>query len=501
MPDLVLVVDCGSTNITAAAVDAESNLVATVNEPNGTVPQPGGEEGWRITDMDALWGRVTKATRALCEQVGADAIRALTVATWGADGAPVKADGELTYPVISWQCPRTRPVMRGLVERVGARRLFDITGYQAISFNTIFKISWLRQHVPEALDRAGKWLMMAGLLSQRLTGEMSMDVTGASTMMMLDLKGLSWSPELLEAAGVGDSFFPPLVYPGAVIGTVTAQAAAQTGLAPGTLVIASGHDTQFAPVGSGATEGEAVLSTGTWEIAMLRTAEPATGDLAFEDGVLTEVDAVESLYDPQLLMIGSAVLEWVRENLYPGISDRTKAYETMIAEARRVRPGCGGLMMVPSFVTDTGPYRKYGTGGTLVGMGLTTTRAHVYRAALEGLCFQLKEALRILTQATGHAPGRLRVVGGGSKNDLWNQMRADVCGLPVMVTERRDATVVGAAVAAWVGAGRFASMREGQAQVPVPSHVVEPSAEAGAYDALCERHRGIAPALKAFYEQ
>ena len=499
MSDLVLVVDCGSTNITSAAVDAQGNVLASVSEPNGTAAQPGGPGEWVITDMEALWRRVCKTTSGLCEEVGADRIAAVTIATWGADGAPVRADGTLTYPIINWQCPRTQPVLRRMVERLGEKHLFNVTGYQAISFNTVFKIAWLRENASEALDEADAWLMVAGLLSQRLTGRMSLDVTGASTMMMLDLAKLDWAPELLEACGVDASLFPPLIYPGEVIGEVTADAAGATGLAEGTPVVASGHDTQFAPVGSGAGEDEAILSTGTWEIAMLRTAEPATGDRAFEDGILTEVDAVPGLYNPQLLMMGSGVLEWVRENLYGEIEERGRAYETMIGEARQLKPGAGGLMMVPSFVPDTGPFRKYGTQGTLVGLGLTTTRAHVYRAALEGLCFQLKEALRILGEATGFRPERLRVVGGGSKNELWNRLRADVCGLPVVVTERRDATVLGAAVAAWVGAGRFASIPEGQEQVLIPSQTLEPSDRSGAYAALGGRYALIAPELAGFY--
>jgi L-fuculokinase len=499
MSDLVIVVDCGSTNITSAAVDAEGRLVASASEPNGTVPQPGGEEGWLITDMDQLYQRVCKTTRALAEQVGPARVAAVTVATWGADGAPVTAEGRLTYPVINWQCPRTQPVMRRLAKRFGEKRLFNITGYQAIRFNTLFKIAWLHEHAPAALNDAGKWLMVPGLLSQKLCGELSMDVTSASTMMMLDLTDLSWAPKLLEAAGVDETFFPELIYPGKVIGTLTSDAAADTGLREGTPVVASGHDTQFAPVGSGADQTEAVLSTGTWEIAMLRTAEPVTNDFAFAEGILTEVDAVPGLYDPQLLMMGSGVLEWVRENFYGSGGERTKVYETMIAEARRVKPGAGGVMVAPSFVPDTGPTRKYGTAGTVLGIGLTTTRAHVYRAALEGLCFQLREALRILSEATGFRPARLRVVGGGSKNDLWNQMRADVCRLPVVVTERKDATVVGAAIAAWVGAGRFTSIPDGQGQMPIPTQVLEPSAVADTYGALFERYRKIAPSLKDYY--
>jgi len=318
-------------------------------------------------------------------------------------------------------------------------------------------------------------------------------------MMMLDLEKRAWCPELVEAAGVDESFFPRLVSPGEVIGWLCAEAARQTGLDEGIPVVAAGHDTQFAPIGSGAQEGEAVVSTGTWEIAMLRTDKPARGEFAFSEGVLTEVDAAPGLYNPQLLMMGSGVLEWVRESFFGRTEDRPSDYDQMIREAARLRPGCDGVMLVPSFVPDTGPSRKYGTAGTLVGLRLGSSRAHVYRAALEGLCFQLRQAVSILSQATGFHPERLRVVGPGAKNSLWNQLRADVCGIPVAVGEHKDATVIGTAVAAWIGAGRFASVDEGMHELTGTTEVVEPSAQAAEYGGLFERYGRIAPALKDFY--
>ncbi len=500
MKEVVLVADCGATNINVAALTESGELICAASRPNAPVPQPGGREDWLVWDPEGLWRRVCAGCREVVGQVSAGAVQAVAVTTWGADGAPVRADGSLTYPPIAWQCPRTTEVARGLSERIGPRRLFSITGYQVIRFNTLFKLAWLRQNHPEALDGADRWLMMPGLLSFLLTGNRSLDITSASTMMMLDLAERTWSEELLGAVGVTESFFPPLVYPGEKIGELTAEAARETGLREGTPVAAAGHDTQFAAVGSGAMPREAVLSTGTWEIAMLRAPAPVDGDRAFEGGVLTEADAARGLYNPQLLMMGSGALEWVRENFYPGLEDRQEAYRTMIGEARRVQPGAGGLMMAPSLVSDTGPSRRYGTEGTLLGLGLNTGRANVYRAALEGLCFQLRDALEILIEAIEFRPERLRVVGGGSRNPLWNQLRADVCGLPLAVSGRAEATAVGAAVAAWTGAGRFDSIRDGEKQLPAEAELVEPSEAADQYEKLYEHYRLVGPALADFYQ-
>ena len=511
---VVLVLDCGSTNITAVAVDTGGRPVASASEPNGPAAQVGGREGWLVWDMDRLWKTVSSLSRKVCSEVGGKNVRAVTITTWGADGAPVATDGALTYPPIAWECPRTS-ALSGQVSKAEARRLYDITGYQVISFNTLFKLKWLRENAPEALERADKWMMMPGLLSYRLCGEMSMDATSASTMMVMDLRAsnempreprcasgrmeATWSAELLGAVGLDESFFPPLLYPGAVIGRVSSAASEDTAIPEGTPVIAAGHDTQFAPIGSGARPDEAVLSSGTWEILMLRTGEFKPNYVGFSEGLLTELDAVRGLYNPQLLMMGSGVLEWVRETLYGDVGDRAEVYGTMIEEASRLKPGAGGVMMVPSFVPDAGPTKKHHTRGTVVGLGLASTRAHVYRAALEGLAFQLRDALRILTAATGFEPAGIRVVGGGSRNELWNQIRADACGIPVSVTGHKEATVLGAAIAAWVGAGRFESLQQGQRSLATETIVIEPSEDADAYGELFERYVLLAPALKDFY--
>jgi len=497
--EMVAVIDCGSTNITVTAVSLEGELVASVSTPNGPVRQESAPEEWRVWDLENLWRKICSCAKQLCEQAGSENIVAAALTTWGADGAPVASSGEVTYPPICWECPRTESVAKEVSSRIGMRRLFDITGYQVISFNTLFKLIWLRRNAPEALDRAEKWMMMPGLLSFKLCGQMSIDATSASTMMALDLKQCAWSEELLGEAGLGASFFPPLMYPGEVIGEVTAKAAEQTGLRAGIPVAAAGHDTQFAPIGSGASQEEAILSTGTWEILMARTERFEPNEVGFSEGLLIELDAVRGLYDPQLLMMGSGVLEWVRENMYAEVEDRGEAYQTMIEEASRLRPGADGVMMVPSFVPDTGPTRKFNTMGTLVGLGLTSSRSHVYRAALEGLCFQLKDALRILRDSTGFTPRGMRVVGGGSRNALWNQIRADVCELPVTVTAHKEATVVGAAIAAWIAAGRFSSFEEGQRALRTETSLIEPSENAAIYRELFDRYLMLPPALKEFY--
>jgi len=421
--------------------------------------------------------------------------------TFGADGAPVRSDGTLTYPIISWQDTRTQQLTSEIARLMDPGEIFKETGYQIIYFNTLLRLMWLRQNAPEALQSADCWLMMPGILSMKLCGELSIDPTAAGTMMAMNMGARAWSAPMLSLAGLDGSFFPEWIEPGEVIGAVHGQATAETGLPEGTAVVAAGHDTQFAPYGSGMQPGEALLSSGTWEILLLRVDEFAPTSSAFEEGLLVECDALPDLWNPQLLMMGSGVLEWIRQQLFSSGEGPAESYEDMIAAARTVPPGAGGVSLLPSFVADTGPTKKYDTEGTILGLAMNTTAAQIYRAGLEGLCFQMRWALEILQKATGFAAEGIRVVGGGARNDLWNQIRADVSGLPVVTTSQQEATVLGAALFALVGAGQFDSIQQAVGSIEMDETVYEPSAATEEYASLYQRYMEVPPTLKDYYGQ
>jgi L-fuculokinase len=496
---LTVVMDCGSTNAAVIAVDDQGRLVHSASRPNASAPQPGGEEGWRIWDVDQIWGKLSDACREVCAEVEHRNIQAVTVCTFGADGALMGRDGTLTYPAICWQDTRTEPLVSEIAERMDAWTIFAKTGYQIIPFNTLLRLMWLRKHAPQALDQAECYLMMPGLLSFKLSGERSIDPTCGGTTMAMELGGRDWSEQMLALADVDVSLFPRWVEPGAVIGHVHKAASERTGLPVGIPVIAAGHDTQFAAIGSGASPEEAILSSGTWEIVMLRIAQFTPNRFGFEEGLLYECDAVAGFCDPQLLMMGSGALEWMRKHFYADLGDGGAAYTRMIEDAENVSPGSGGVTVLPSFVAETGPTKKYHTHGTILGITPTTDRGQLYRAALEGLSFQLRHALDTLTQATGFEAQGIRIVGGGSRNALWNQIRADVTGLPVTTIAEKEATVLGAALFAFYGAGHFASLEEAQERAAKPDRIFEPSEHRAIYEDLFARYLKAPVALEGFY--
>jgi xylulokinase len=213
----------------------------------------------------------------------------------------------------------------------------------------------------------------------------------------------------------------------------------------------------MAVLGAGVSDADTWIDiTGTWEIliATVDAFHPAQEHHA--NGLDFECHAIPGQWICQSLMIAGAVTEWVRANFYRDVLDDS-AYATMFTEAEAPS---NGVYLLPAFMRGMGPDASKHALGTILGLQTMTARGQIVRAALEGLCFQLRKQITAIESAVGHAPKRLRVVGGGQKNPLWLQLKADITGLPVEITTNPEVTLLGTAMLAGVGAGLYRDMDE-----------------------------------------
>ena len=450
--DVILVLDCGATNIRAIAVDRHGKIVAraaTANASEIAVEN----SAWHQWSLDAIMQRFADCCRTLTTELANCRIRGVTVTTFGVDGALVDERGKLLYPIISWKCPRTAEVMKNIDRLLSPQRLQDISGVGAFGFNTLYKLVWLKENHPQLLEQAHAWLFISSLINHRLTGEFTTDMTMAGTSQMLDIQRRDFSGEILQAAGLTRRLFPRLVEAGELIGALQPEAARLLGLPTGIPVISAGHDTQFALFGAGARQDEPVLSSGTWEILMVRSAQVDTPLLSHYAGSTCELDSQPDLYNPGMQWLASGVLEWVRKLLW---TEETP-WQTLIEAARLIPEGAEGVKMHCDLLACQNAGWQ--------GVTLNTTRGHFYRAALEGLTRQLAQNLRTL-EAIGHFnTTELLLVGGGSRNALWNQIKANMLDIPIKVLDDAETTVAGAAMFGWYGIGEFTSPEQARAQV------------------------------------
>jgi L-fuculokinase len=467
MKDIAIVFDCGATNVRAIAIDSKGDILASESYTNNTNPDPFCPDG-KIWDVSEIWNKICMASRKVMEKIDKKRIIGVTITTFGVDGALFDKKGEMLYPVISWQCERTNPVMAAIDKYIPLQKLYEEAGPLPFNFNTINKLIWLKENRPELVDRAEIFLFIPSIFSFFLTGEKMNDMTMAGTSMATSLSTRSWSNNILNRIGFPSDKMGSPVEPGTIIGMVNQKASSSTSLPEGIPVVATGHDTQFAIFGSGAEVNQPVLSSGTWEILMVRSSGYRSGKEQLDMGITTEFDVKKGLFNIGNQWIASGMLEWARKVLYADVKENV--YDVMIKGASSVPAGSRGVTIVPKFFEEL----KGKGGGQILGLTMDSTRDEIYRAMLEALSQRLKEGKDALENAGGFRTDSILCVGGGSKNRLWNQLRADYSGVPVKITDRTETTVLGASLFVQYACGNAASPEEAREAIDYKTEIFEP---------------------------
>jgi len=465
--DTVIVFDCGATNIRVVAINSKGEILASESLPNTTWPDPL-YPSYRIWDIKEIWGKMCLASQKVISQINVNDIKGVTVTTFGVDGTLFDKSGKMLYPVISWQCERTNPIMENINKYLPLNELYSESGVLPFSFNTINKLIWFSEQKPELVEKSASFLFMPSIFSYFLTGEMSNDITMAGTSMLTNLNARSFSKNIIERIRFPFEKILPAVEAGAIIGRINSKALAETALPEGIPVVATGHDTQFAIFGSGAGRNQPVLSSGTWEILMVRSDAFMSGKEQLDLGITTEFDSRPGLYNIGNQWIASGILEWARNNLYSDIKDHV--YEVMVSGAEKVPAGSNGVKVVPKFYEELNGK----PAGQILGLTMESTRDEIVRAILEALSARLAEGKRALENAGRFKTECILCVGGGSKNRLWNQLRANYTGVPVKIIDQKETTVLGASLFVQAACGNASSPEEARSAIDYKIEIIEP---------------------------
>lgn len=461
---IIVVLDCGATNVRAIAVNQKGSILASHYIKNETLKT---NDSYHVWDFQTIWHKLITCCQNVTSRVKYNEIVGIAVTTFGVDGAPFDADGNQIYPIISWKCSRTVPMMEKFLNEFDRESLYLKNGVGDYSVNTIYKLMWLKENEPDVYSNMDKFVFISSMINQKLCGKLSTDRTMAGTSMLTDLDSSDWNEELLNYLNLSKESFPEMVDAGDVIGTVLDEVSKQLHLPAEIPVISAGHDTQFALFGSCIQKNQPFLSSGTWEILMSRTDRPVLNNELLNLGLTTELDSKKGVYNPAVQYISSAVMEWIEKTYFYDLINNTDKYSVMVKEGTKSPAGSNGVVFGPEFSVNADGKAS----GYIKNLSLDTTRGDIYRAALEGLAFKLKESLSVLMNASSLEANYLIVVGGGSKNTLWNQIRADILGIPVHAVSQSESTVIGAAMYGFFGAGLFNTPEEAQ-QIMKPGYTI-----------------------------
>ncbi len=491
---LVLGIDVSTTATKAVLVAADGSVrgIGTSAYDYAT-PRP----LWAEQDPGLWWPAAIEAIRAALSAAGStgDAVEAVGLTGQMHGAVLLDAADRAVRPAILWNDQRTGAECDEIRERVGADRLVEVTGNDALTGFTAPKLLWVRRHEPAAWARVRHVLLPKDEVRLRLTGEHAVDVADGSGTILFDLAARTWSPDVLAALDLDPGLFPPTHEGPAVVGTVTAAAAESTGLRAGTQVVAGGGDQAANGVGVGVTApGTVALSLGTSGVIFAATDRPIHEPRGRVHAFCHAVPGRWHLMSVMLSAAGS--FRWFRDALAPG-----EDFGTLAAAAADATAAEDGLFFLPYLTGERSPHPDPLARGAFVGLTVRHDRRHLTRAVLEGVAFGLRDGLDLMVAAGMPRPAVIRASGGGLASPVWRQVLADILDAELVTPSTTEGAAFGAAVLAAVGRGWFADVddavealvRTAPAAAPGPARAALAEAH-GQYRAL---YPALAPSFRA----
>jgi len=455
--DIFLGLDLGTTNCKVLAVGPDGQPVATASAPT-PVRASLGPGGISFTEYDAndLWQVSAHLLRQVVEGLAADqSVAGLAVASMGESGVLVDSDGHPLTSILPWHDQRPRAYNPWWRERISETDLFRITGLPLDHIYSANKLLWLREHAGEAFSRAQRWLCIADWITFCLTGEATTSFSLASRTMLFDLGKRAWSEEILELMDLPANLLPAPYPSGVVVGRVTSNTASTTGLPEGLPVATGGHDHICAALAAGVVApGQVLDSAGTVEAILVTLENPVLNAEMAATGLQCGCHTARDRYYLIGGIMAGGVLAWVNRILTG--NESTASINALMQEAATSPQGANGAWFLPYLDGSGPPDCAPEAWGAWLGLRLNTGRSDLARAAVEGICYGIRFLLENLQSRAGISISELRCVGGGTRNPFWQQVKANVLGIPVDTPQVTDVTAQGAALLAAVGAGAFA---------------------------------------------
>ena len=454
----VLAIDQGTTGSTALILDQRLSVKAKANvEFRQIFPRP----GWVEHDLEDIWTSTQKAIATALREASIKGSELSAIGITNQRETTLLWDRRTGRPVhhaIVWQDRRTADACNKLKAEGREPLVRERTGLVLDSYFSATKVRWLLDHVKGAEARAVRGELCFGTVDSallwKLTGGLvhATDVTNASRTLLMDLEKRSWDDEMCTLFGVPKAVLPEIRPSAGLFGKTKGL----RGLPDGIPIAGIAGDQQAAMVGQACfTPGEAKCTYGTGAF-LLMNAGPRK--VTSKHGLLATVawqigDEVAYALEGSAFIAG-AVVQWLRDGL--GIITKSSEIEEL---AKKV-PDSGGVAFVPALAGLGAPYWRQEARGLICGIDRGTTRAHLARAALEGVAFEIYDLAQAMAQDIGQPMPMFRVDGGASANDLLMQFQADLLQTPIERPRMIETTALGAAFLAGLGTGMWAGTKE-----------------------------------------
>lgn len=465
MARYVVGIDAGTSGATVMITDLSGRLVGSgYREYPCEYPHP----GWSEQDIELVWKKVCEAGRDVLGKTGINPkeIGSLGLSSQRGTFVCIDKNWRPLHKSIVWNDGRASGrLLNAFSERMEPSTYTQIAGTSLDPHWALFKMMWVKENMPEVWENT--WKVVNGqewFLHKLGSDEMFSDPASLTLNGMMDVDHLDWSGKILEAAGISVDKLPPVKPPMRQVGTVSRQAAEETGFAEGMPICVGGGDQQCAAVGAGVIKeglSEVTIGTGGVMVAHADSRKPDP-----EGRVITGGHAVPHKWDMEGTQYSSgATLRWWRDTFAQVEADAAdklgmSTYELITAQAANAPAGSKGHLFFPFFTGQVTPNYVHSARGGSLGLSFMHDRSMMARAVLEGVTMELRMIVEAMEGVIGSQFDEIGLSGGGAKSELWQQIQADVYGRPVKTFRISECTPLGAAILGAAGAGVFNSVEE-----------------------------------------
>lgn len=500
MEKYILAHDMGTSSDKAVLVDYKGKIVATSVEAYPTFyPYP----AWAEQNPEDYWKAVAANCRNIIAKTGIkpEQVSGIVFSTQAQGIIPVDKEGNVLYNNITWVDGRAEKQAQSIMKKLGGKKLFTlVAGTPIMGKDCIPKIVWLKEERPEIYSKTYRILDVNGYLKYKLTGKMVTELSGAGGYG-LDLKKKEWLG-VMKFTGVDMEKLPPLVCSTDIVGGVTEEAAAETGLLPGTPVLGGCDDVQAAAVGSGMCEDGDIhiyLGTSAWVCACSRTKDKFIHGAAATQAAERDMNQIAGITES-----AGANIQWLQEQFFSKEKEEygNNIFDYMDEVIKKIPPGSDHLICTPWMLGERCPVSTTTTRATLFNIDMVHTREHLMRAVYEGIGYNLRWILENYQKDYGFDCNNFRIIGGGALDDTWMQIIADITGKHFsVVKDPRNAGAVGAAIVALIGLGELPGFWSAKDFVEVERRYAPNPENKIIYDDLFDDYKNVYNGLKDAYKK
>ncbi|MBM3726979.1 MAG: xylulokinase [Acidobacteria bacterium] len=484
-------IDVGTGGTRALLIDGEGRIAHGFTSPHEAITMH--RPLWAEQRPENWWEAAQAAICGVLAQSGVAGTQVVGIGLSGQMHGLTLLDeaNQVIRPALIWCDQRSQPQVDWINATAGAERVVESIANPVLTGFTLPKLLWVRDHEPAEYARIRRLLLPKDYIRFQLTGEFATDAADASGTALFDVVRRRWSEALAGATGVDPAILPTVFESPEVTGRVTGAAAALTGLAAGTPVVAGAGDQAASAIGNGIVRaGIASCTLGTSGVVFAHSESPVYDPAG---RVHTFCHAVPGKWHVMGVTQGAGLsLQWFRNQLAPGVE-----YDTLMAEAAGAEPGCQGLYWLPYLMGERTPHLDAEARGAWAGLTARHTRADLVRAIIEGVSYSQRDCLDII-RGLGAPVDAVRVSGGGARSPLWRSILAAALDCPVVTLETQEGSAHGAALLAAVGTGHFGSVDEACGAAVRETERAQPEeALAALYTAGHKTYQALYPALKS----